>query len=441
MITIDRIKNILNLALPMTVGLLSDYIMGLIDIAMVGTLGNKAVAATGLSGFSHGLFIALVTGLAPAVQGIVARRRGEGSSEPKCTPLNGGLLLVLVLGIPLSVILYLLTPYYFSIISSDPEVTTEGIPYLRALVVATIAFGMCSVFEGYWRGMARVKVYMLIILFMNCLNVFLNYVLIFGNLGAPALGTMGAGVASAISICTASLLYFGVTLYYFRNEGFLSIRPNLALYARLLKMGLPISIHDISFSAGFIIFFWIIGQLGTQELSITTVLIRVTIVMFLFAEALGQTSATLVSNALGKGDLQGAAQYGSDAGKISVVWITLLGLPLFLFPEGFLSIFLSDPDTISFAVVPLQLTALTTGLSSLVYIFSITLVTVGDINRVMVISLGIQWLLFLPAAWFIGPYLNYSFLEVWVVQIVYGLVIAGAITLLWSQGKWKGIKI
>ena len=90
MITKERFGTIFKLAYPITIALSSSLIMALIDIAMVGTLGNSAVAAVGLASFSYTLITALVAGIAPAVQGLVARRRGEGSTELSCLPLNSG---------------------------------------------------------------------------------------------------------------------------------------------------------------------------------------------------------------------------------------------------------------------------------------------------------------------------------------------------------------
>lgn len=101
MITRNRIKTILDLALPITIGLGSSFIMTMVDIAMVGRLGNAAVAALGLSVFAYTLILSFVAGINPAVLGIVARRRGEESTKPKCLPLNGGLLLTLIIGAPL----------------------------------------------------------------------------------------------------------------------------------------------------------------------------------------------------------------------------------------------------------------------------------------------------------------------------------------------------
>ena len=440
MISRTRLDTILKLALPITLGLASSFIMAFVDIAMVGTLGDQALAAIGLGGVSHMLVLAFMIGATPAVQGIVARRRGESSKEPQCTPLNAGLILVSLIGIPLSLLFYFLSPYYFALISSDPEVTKEGVPYLQALLTALFAAGMSAAFRGFWAGMAKPKVYMLVALFSNCLNIFLNYMFIFGNLGAPKLGTMGAGIASAISIYTAVLIYFVVTYIYYHHEGFLSAKPAIELIKKIFKMLLPISFQEMFFAVGFIIFFQIVGSIGTPELAATTVLSQTTMVMLLFAKALGLTSATLVSNTLGKGDPDGAAAWGWDTGKIGVIWISLLGLPLLVFPAEFLSLFINDSKTLSIAIIPLQLTAISTGVVSLIYILSTTLYSVGDGNKVVLVS-SLQWFFFLPSAWIIGPYLNYGLLAVWLVQIIFGLIVTGFVVAIWNSGRWQQVRL
>jgi Na+-driven multidrug efflux pump len=87
------------------------------------------------------------------------------------------------------------------------------------------------------------------------------------------------------------------------------------------------------------------------------------------------------------------------------------------------------------------MTAATIGGGSLLYIFAYTLVSVGDGNRVMLISFSTQWLVFLPAAWFVSAYLHYGLLEIWLVQIVYGTIAASLIIAVWRQGRWKRLKI
>lgn len=441
MISIERIKIISKLAIPINIALGLNFTMALVDLALVRKLGNQATAALGLSVYSNTLVLAFVLGLAPAVQGVVARRRGEGSTEPGCLPLNAGLLIALIVGVPLTIICYLLTPFYFSLISSDPAVTGIGVLYLRILYLAIIAAGMNAAFMGFWNGLEKPKVYMFIVLFMQCLNAFLAYSLIFGQYGMPALGAKGAAIATATSLYMGVVINFAMAYIRFRKDGFLNIKPSGELMKRILKLGAPKTLQEFFFSAGFIVFFWLVGQMGTSELAAANVLTRLTTVLGILAMSLGVASATLVSKTVGEGDTIGAARWGWDSAKLGVCAVTLLGLPLFLFPKAVLSIFLTDPHTISIAIIPMQIAAVGTGAASLIYIFAYTLYSMGDGKRVMLVSLSTQWIFFLPLVWVVGPYLHYSLSHVWLVQAAYAIIAATLITALWAQGRWKNIKI
>jgi putative MATE family efflux protein len=441
MLTWKRTRTISALAFPAGIALGLTTIMSLIDLAMVGRLGNHAVAAVGLAVFSNTFVLAFVMGVAPAVQGLVARRRGEGSAEPSCLPLNAGLLIALLVGLPLTVLCYLFAPMLFSAISSDPEVTRIGVPFLRALYMGIVAVGMQCAFKGYWYGVEKPKVHMTIVIFMIFLNIVGNYLLIFGKLGVPALGATGAAISTVTSLYVGAIINFALIRFRFREEGFLSGWPRPSLLKRVFEMGLPLTMQEFLYSAGYITFLWIVGQVGTADLAAANVLIRITIAMVLLAMSLATASATLVSKTVGEGDLEGAAQWGWDTAKLGVIGISLLGLPMFLFPEWFLSIFLSDPHTISIAVIPLRMVAATTGLGSLIYIFAYTLYSVGDGKRVVMVSFSTQWFFFLPAAWIVGPYLKYGLLQIWLVQMVYGALATVLITTIWAGGRWKSVKI
>lgn len=440
MLTIDRIKTISKLAFPLSVAISANLTMDLIDIAMVGQLGHRNIAAVGLGAFSKTLAFALVGGIAAAVQGIVARRRGEGSKAPQCVPLNGGLLLALVLGIPLAIICYSLTPAFFSLISRDPEVARVGVPFLRMLYLAFPAFGMHMAFKGYWNGTEKQKVYMLIVLFMNCMNIAVNYAFIFGHWGAPAMGATGAAIGTVSALYAGVLINFVVVTWRFRKDGFLTARPEGSILTRILKMAMPANMQEFFFSAGYIVFYFIVGRIGTTELAVTNVLVRVSIMLLIVAASLGMASATLVSKAVGRGDIAGAAEWGWDAGKLGVITNLLLGLPLVLFPRAFLSIFLHDPHAIAIGVIPFQLLGGTSGFGSLIWIFAYTLYSLGDGNRVMLISFCTQWLFFLPAVWIVGPHLHYGLLQISYVQVVYGLISTVLVTAVWADGRWKTIR-
>src|SRR5262249_11117962 len=158
-----------------------------------------------------------------------------------------------------------------------------------------------------------------------------------------------------------AIINFALVYVRFRKEGFLSAWPQRSLLARVFKMGLPLTMQEFFHAVGYVTFFWIVGQVGTAELAAANVLVRITMLLILLAMSLAKRSAALVSTTVGEGDHERAAQWGWDTGKLGVMGISLLGLPLFLFPEWFLSIFLSDPHAMSIAVIPLQMVAATTG--------------------------------------------------------------------------------
>jgi putative MATE family efflux protein len=179
--------------------MLSQNVLNLVDTAMVGTLGDAALAGVGLGGFANFLFSAFILGISAGVQAMAARRVGEGRLSETAIPLNGGLLIALVIAVPWSALLITLAWEYFPVLTNDAAVVEQGVPYLRARLFAMFAMGMNFAFRGYWNAVDKSILYMRTLISMHVVNIFLNWVLIFGNLGAPELGAQGAGVASAIA--------------------------------------------------------------------------------------------------------------------------------------------------------------------------------------------------------------------------------------------------
>jgi MATE family multidrug resistance protein len=441
MLTVERTKTLSKLAFPIAIALSSTLIMTLIDLAMVGKLGNDATAGLGLSVFTYNMVVAFASGLVPAVQGLVARRRGQCSGEPETLPLSGGLWVALLLGMMLAIVCYLLAPFFFSHVSSDPDVTSISIPFLRVLCVGIIGVGMNGAFSGFWAGREKPNVYMLIVLFMTCLNTVGDYAFIFGHFGFPALGATGAALSTTLSVYAGVIVNLVLLYPYFQKDGLPSATPQRSVLASIFKLALPASVMQFFFWAGYLAFLWLVGRVGTEELAAANVLIRIAMLLTILAIALGSGAATLVSRTLGEGDLAGSAQWGWDAGKLGVIAISLMSLPFFLFPSLFLSFFLTDPHTISMAIIPLRIVAATSGIGSLVYILMYVLYSVGEGNRVVAVSFSTQWIFYLPAVWFVGPHLHYGLLPIWIVQSAYGSLITVLITAIWADGRWKTIKI
>ena len=146
----ERRIRIWAIAVPIMGGMMSQNVLNLVDIGMVGRLGDKALAATGIGGFTNYLAISFIIGLSAGVQALAARRLGEGREDETAVPLNGGLILSLIIGIPACVVLMLASPFAFSVLSDDPGVRELGVPYLQMRILGMVAVGMNFSFRGYW---------------------------------------------------------------------------------------------------------------------------------------------------------------------------------------------------------------------------------------------------------------------------------------------------
>jgi putative MATE family efflux protein len=341
----------------------------------------------------------------------------------------------------LTVVLYLLAPRIFGLLQSDPEVLREGVPYFEIRLLGIIAVGMNFSFRGYWTAVKNTRLYFRTLLIMHTINIVLNYILIFGKLGMPALGTTGAAIGTATSLWIGSAIYFWHGHRLARSSGFLDKLPSAERLKALAKLSIPSSLQQLFFAAGFTVLFWIVGQIGTQELAVANVLINITLVAILPGMGLGLAAATLVGQALGRGDVEDAYQWAWDVSRVGMVILATLGLVMLLFPQALLGLFLHEDALLELGDIPLRLVGVSVALDCVGLILMQALLGAGASGAVMRISIGTQWLLFLPAAWLIGPGLGNGLLAIWLVFLGYRAIQTTAFVVLWRRRGWAGIKV
>lgn len=443
----ERVRTIMALALPIIGAMVSQNVLNLVDLAMVGTLGDAAVAAVGLGGFANYLATALIMGLSAGVQAMSARRLGEGRLGETALPLNGALVLALAVGVPWSVLLFGLVEPAFPLLNPDPAVVEAGVPYLEARVVAAVAVGMNFSFRGYYNGVNLPQLYMRTLLVMHACNIIFNWVFIFGNLGAPAMGAAGAGVASAIATYIGTATYVFLGLRHARRGGFLAGLPTRETVMGILRLALPSGVQQLSFAAGFTALFWIIGHIGmdaqpdTAQVAAGNAVLNVTLVALLPGIALGIASASLVGQALGRGDPDDARRWAWDVVKVAVIIMGGLGLPMLLFPDAILAAFLHDADTLEIGRAPLRLVGATIALDAVGMVLMHSLLGAGANRLAMMVSIVAQWGVFLPVAFVLGPVLGLGLLPIWSAQVAHRLLLGLVFVVLWRRGRWAEIEL
>lgn len=434
-------RRILALALPIIGGMVSQNVLNLVDTAMVGALGNDALAAVGIASFANFALIAFITGMSAGVQAMASRWLGAGRHGETAVALNGGLLLALSLAVPWSFVLFFLAPEIVAWLVEDASVAADGGAYLRVRVLGVAAVGMNFAFRGYWNAVNLSRLYMGTLALMHVINIFLNWTLIFGNLGAPALGVVGAGVGTTVATYVGTVCYFVLGWRHARKAGFLSGVPERATLATMVRISVPAGTQQFFFASGMTAFFWILGRMGTQELAAGHVLVHVMLVAILPAMGFGLAAASLVGQSLGEGDRDEAAAWAWRVGRVAMLVVGAIGLPVFVFPDAVLGVFIRDAATLDLARAPVRVVALSAPVEALGMVLMNSHLGAGNTRPVLFVSMAAQWLLFLPAAYLLGVVFGVGLFAVWLANGGYRMLTLAAFAALWRGGRWADVKI
>ncbi len=449
----ERYLGIIKLGMPVVGGMISQNVLNLVDTAMLGSLeedADAALAGVGTASFLNFMSVSFITGFSVGVQAMVARRIGKGRRAVAALPLNGALLMVVAISVPWASFLYAIAPTVFPVVNDDPSVVGVGVPYWRARLVGLLAIGLNFSFRGFWNGIKRPDMYLRTLVIMHVVNIALNYVLIFGNLGFPAYGATGAGIASAISVYVGVFTYCSLGFGHARDMGFLKGLPDRETVSTMLRLAVPSGIQQLLLSTGFTALFAILALVGTAATAAANVVLNMTLVAILPCIGFGIASATLVGQALGRGDPDDAHRSAWDVVTVAAAMIIVIGIPMVVVPDLILGIFIHNPETMQTARLPLQIVGATIGLDAVGLVLMNSLMGAGATRTTMSVQIVMQWGLLLPLAYLVGPEsspdaliptLGWGLAGIWGVQALMRGVQAATYTVIWQRRRWADIQV
>lgn len=433
-----RLSRILGIGIPIIGGMLSQSLINLIDAAMVGRLGETALAGVGVGGYATFITVSMVMGLSAGVQALVARRHGAGDAGLR-EPLYAGLLLAVLVGTPVSLLFILIAPWLIPLFNADAQVLEIAVPYFEWRTAATVAVAVNFAFRGYWSGIGQARIYLYSLLLMHVVNIVVSYVLIFGMGGWEGYGAVGSGMGTSIALFFGAALYCWLT--FRRHDDGSSRMPQRQTLLQVIRLALPNSTQQTLFALGVSVLFWIIGQVGTQEQAIGHILISLALLLILPAVGLGIASTSLVGHALGRNDTADAYRWGWEVVRVAMLMMALLGLPLWLFPQSILCLFTPDQHLIELGTWPLRITGLNIVFEVTAMVLTQALLGAGASKQVMRISLTMQWGVLLPLAFVIGPIAGFGLLGIWLLQGLQRITLSVIYALIWRSRHWARIVI
>ncbi len=449
-----RAKAVLTLAWPVMVGMLTQTAVNLVDTAMVGRLPSSvSIPGQAALGLSLPIFWAIGGFLASiqiGTQAIVARRYGEGKKKLAGVALMNSLALGFGSALIVSVAAILLVPVVFPFFHSDPEVIRWGVPYLQVRLVATVAMVATLSAKGFFDAIGRTYVHMIVALVMNLVNIFGNWVLIFGNLGAPRMMVTGAALASALSTFLGLVLIMGWTMlprvraeyapYRLRN------RSGEALWS-IVRISVPTGVATVAMMSGFLIFMRIGAGLDGEagHGAIYTAAIKVVIdimsLTFMTCIAFGTATATLVGQSLGRGKPRRAELFGWESVKMAGYFFSAVGVITFLWPDLFLGIFSRDAEVLSAGRPILRLLACVQGLVAAALVLMQANFGAGNSKFVMKVELVLHFLCMIPLAYALGITARLGLMGMWLAVVVYVIILTLVLGYKFYQGEWKKVRV
>lgn len=437
----QRLQRILAIGVPIIGGMLSQSLINLVDAAMVGRLGDAALAAVGIGGYASFVMVSMVMGLSSGVQALVARSHGANQHQKLHEPLMAGLLSALTYGIPLAALAIVLAPHFIPLLTNNPEVAAIAVPYFQWRSAALIAVAMNFVFRGFWSGIGETRKYLQTLLFMHSINVAASFVLVFGMGSWNGLGAVGSGIGTALALAFGTAMYSWITFTRQRDRLGEIRWPTRETLLRLNRLAWPNSAQQTLFAMGISVMFWIIGHVGTSEQAIAHILISLQLMLILPAVGMGIAATSLVSHALGANNSQDAYRWGWEVVRVATFCLMILGIPLWLIPVPVLHLFTHEPALIALGTDPLRLTGLIIALEVTAMVLTQALLGAGASRMVMRINLAMQWGILLPLAWVIGPAMGFGLFGIWVLQGLQRIGLSIIYSIIWRQRHWSHLAI
>ena len=433
-------RTIILLAWPVMAEMFLQTLAQMVDMAMVGRLGQAAIAAVGLSFRPMFVGQSVFLGLGVATTALVARFIGAKDERMANRTAAQALLSSSLLAFGLALFAFTFAKQIALFMGAKDEVIALSVDYLRAFSPGLFFLMLANVMTSSLRAAGDTKTSFYAGMVANSLNVVLNYTLIFGHFGMPALGVQGAALATSIAhFSTAAILF--VTLL--KGKGGLHLDFNEfkawdgALIGRIFRIGIPAAMERLAMSISVMLHVKIVASLGTTAVAVSTLAGNVEQLSYMPTIGFSVAASTLVGQNLGAGRPQVAEASGQGAVRLGMLFMGLMGLLFILVPGLFVRIYTDDAAVIAAAVPILRIVGLSQLPQAIGFVSSGILRGAGDTHAVLfftlignvLIRLGLSYLFVVSLGWGLWS----AYVAVFADWIFRGITLAYTV----KTGRWK----
>ena len=437
-----HIKETLKLAYPVVIGQLGHMLLGVVDSLMVGRLGAVPLAASSLANGLILLVMILGIGMSVALTPLVAIAKGSDNHDECGIILRQGLLVNLIFSFLLVIAVYFLADLVYYL-DQPIEVAVQAESYLKILNLSIIPFMLFQTYKQFSEGLSFTKPPMYILIASNVINIFGNWVLIYGNLGFPRLELDGAGYSTLLT-----RLFIAIAIFvYIRNaKSFKEFDPSLkfrsinwTVIKKIINLGIPGGFQMFFEVGGFVFAAVMIGWLGTNELAAHQIAINLASITFMVGLGISIAATVRVGNYLGKKDLEGIKRAGYSALGIIALIMGFFGFLFFVLRDYLPTFYINDVEVIEIAASLIVVASFFQVVDGLQVVAVGILRGLTDVKATMIIAFLSFWAVGLPVAYLLGFTFGFGVVGVW-VSLVVGLWLAAILFILRFQKFLRNTK-
>ena len=317
----------------------------------------------------------------------------------------------------------------------NPAILRETVPYLRAIMWSTFPLILFFALRRYLQGMNRAAPIMFALITANLVNAAGNWILVYGNLGAPAMGAEGSGWATCTSRVYLAAVLAVYALYQGRENGLLRapLRPDLDRIRRLIALGFPAA-SQLTLEIGvFAAATAIIGTLDAPSLAAHQIAINTATFTYMVPLGVSSAAAVRVGQALGRGDRVSAARSGWMALVLGAGFMAAAGVALVTFPEYIARVFTTDKAVIRTAIALLSVVAMFQLFDGIQAVVTGTLRGAGDTRTPMLCHMLFYWLIGLPLGCLLCFQFHSGVVGLWIGLCVALILIGIALLAVWVR--------
>jgi putative MATE family efflux protein len=412
------LKALIQLSIPLILTNILQTAYNLTDTFWVGRLGSSAVAAVSLSFPIIFIMISLGMGMAIAGSILVAQQKGAKNHKLINHIASQTMVAVFIFSLILAAIGYVLSPLLIKIMKVEPTVFQEAVKYLKVSFLGMPFMFVFMVFQSMMRSIGEVKLPFYIVFSTVLLNLVLDPLFIFGWRGmVPAFGVAGAAYASIGTQLLAAII--GLYILIKGNKGikidFRNYIPDNKLLKKMIKMGIPVSIEQVSRSLGIFAMIMLVTAFGTLALASYGIGSRILSFIIIPAFGLGMATSTLVGQNIGAGKPDRVKQTIKLSLNIAFGVMSFFGLVFFVFAADIARFFIpKDPATIKESAVFIKHIAVSFGFMGILIVLVGAFRGAGKTKISMLLTLFSVWILRFPLAFFLSKYTSMGLRGIWV---------------------------